>query len=95
MDKFTIPSDRKNVREKNFKKALEERKAIYEQNYHEKYCELKYQIIFFASRQGVLIAILIWITSVIAGHEEIKNAAQFYLQTVVTLYIGALISKEF
>lgn len=95
MNKFTIPSDRKNVKEKSFKKALEERKATTEQNYHEKYCELKYQIVVFASKQGVLIAVLIWLISSIFGHLEIRNAAQFYLQTIATLYIGALISKEF
>lgn len=93
MTKFTIPTNRENVGNKEFKKLLEERKLTKEQEDKEKYIDLRYNIISFCSTKGFIIAIIFWIFAYFFNHQEIKDICLFYIQTVVTLYIGYLISK--
>ena len=92
---FTIPTDRQNVSNRDFYFQLERRKEENKQNWIEKYSELKYKIVFYACTWGIIISILFWLLAVRFGWSEIKEATQFYLTTVATLYIGSLLSKEF
>lgn len=94
MDKFVIPSQRENLNNNEFKKQLEQRKATKNQEKIEKYSELKFKIVHFCCTKGVFIAIVFWLVAYFFNHTEIKTIMQFYLQTLITLYIGSLISKD-
>lgn len=94
MSNFTIPTNRENVTNKEFRKLLEERKLKNEQEYKEKYIDLKYKIISFCSTKGFFIAIILWLLAYFCNHQEIKDFCVFYIQTVITLYVGYLLTKE-
>lgn len=94
MNNFTIPEDRKNVAGVNFKKKLEVRKAENEQDYVEKYREMKYKVIWTAVWILFPAAILLFMVSAETGWTYIHRYCVWYMQAVMTLYIGALISKD-
>lgn len=95
MTNFTIPNERKNVKDNNFKKELEKRKATNEQDYCEKYRALKYNVIWTGIWLGIPIALLFFIFgSIIPKIYILKGYGMWYIQAVITLYIGSLISKD-
>lgn len=95
MDKFTIPTDRESVSDKEFYRNLKQRKEENKQNWVEKYSELKYIIVYYACTWGIILAVILLLLSTRFEWIEIKNLTQFYLSTVATLYVGSLLSKEF
>lgn len=93
MNRFNIPRDRSNITTKEFTKQLEWKRATKKLSLDVLYSKLKYKIIFFCSTWGMVIAISVLILSTIFNFDEIKSYSIFYIQTVITLFIGALISK--
>lgn len=94
MNKFTIPTERKDIGGRNFKKELEERKATNEQDYKEKYRELKYKFIWFNVWVVLPIAALLLCVSSVCNWLVLKGYCMWYLQAMATLYIGSLIAKD-
>lgn len=96
-NKITIPNDRKDFKRNDFYKQLEQRKEEHKFKWFQKYCELKYKLVVFACTYGIGIAILLWLlcSTPMFYNEEIKTAAALYLTTLITLYIGALLTKDF
>lgn len=93
-EKIIIPKERENLNTQDFKRQLEQRKLTKKQEEAEKYSELKYNIISFCCTKGIIIAIILWLTAYFTNHTEIKYWCGFYLQTLITLYIGSLLSKK-
>lgn len=91
---FTIPDNRKDVTNKDFNRKLNQRKAEYKQKNDEKYSELKYNVIKFATCVGAPLAIIFLLISSEMHLDEVNRYCAFYLQSISTLYIGALISKD-
>lgn len=90
-----IPKDRTNIPNKTFQKDLRQRQAEHKQKYFEKYCELKFKLVYFACTYGLGIALFFWLIANCVNNIEIKKACEYYLTTLATLYIGSLLSKEF
>lgn len=95
MDRVTIPRERQNLPDNEFYRQLEQRKETKKQEWYERSGELKYKLVVFACTWGVGIAIFLWLLAVCLGNLEIKKGTEFYLATIATLYIGALLGKEF
>lgn len=90
-----IPNDRTNIPNKTFQKDLRQRQAEHKQEYFEKYCELKYTLVYFACTYGLGFAVFFWLLAICFAWVEIKKACEYYLTTLATLYVGSLLSKEF
>lgn len=90
-----ITRDRVNIGDKSFQQNLKKRQAEHKQEYFEKYCELKYKLVYFACTYGLGLALFFWLIAACFHYNDIKQACEFYLTTLATLYVGSLISKEF
>lgn len=95
MEKFTIPSERKSVGNNDFKRKLEQRKAENRQDNVERYSDMKYNIIKAALYWVLPASIILLLVSDQCNWLIIKGYCMWYIQVVITLYIGSLIGKDF
>lgn len=96
-NKVTIPTDRRNFNGDDFYRQLEQRKEEDKFKWYQKYCELKYKLVVFFCTYGIGLAVGLWLlaSTKLFYNLEIKRATSFYLTTIVTLYVGSLLSKDF
>ena len=94
-ERILIPKERENLTTQDFRKQLEQRKLRNKQAESEKYSQLKYGIVEFCCTKGIFIAILLWFIAYFTNHVEIKQWCVFYLQSLIAVYVGSLISKDF
>lgn len=88
-------NDKRTIDIVSFKQQLECKKLENKHKWQEKYHELKYKIVYYGCTWGLLILVIAWVGATVFNKQELKKGVEFSLQTIATLYVGSLISKDF
>lgn len=91
---FKIPKNRNRISNSEFEKLISRRRDKWKLGLDKLYDRLKYNIIKFCCTWGIAISIVALFCSSIFHQDEIKQWCIFYLQTLVTLYVGSLMTKD-